>query len=121
MNLFGGEYAKKKYQDRVWILETNPCTEFWFLLHFLPASPLKEYTSQQEVICELRHHLLEYEKTKRYFIRSACFKKLFEDDSLNTALVNAERLYNSIQWDTQHNYAYTQIHKLFKLFTNLNK
>lgn len=117
---FRGEYTKKKFQDRVWVLETNPCTEFGFLLHFLPVFPLKEYTSQQEVICELRHHLLEYEKTKRYFIRSGCFKKLFEDDALNTALVNAEHLYNSIQWDIPHNYAYSQVHRLFDLLSNLN-
>ena len=30
------EYSKKKYAGRVLFIETNPCTEFWFLLHFLP-------------------------------------------------------------------------------------
>ena len=30
------EYNKKKYAGRVLFIETNPCTEFWFLLHFLP-------------------------------------------------------------------------------------
>ena len=30
------EYGKKKYVGKVMFVETNPCTEFWFLLHFLP-------------------------------------------------------------------------------------
>ena len=118
---FRKEYAKKKYKDRVHILETNPCTEFWFLLHFLPVSPLKEYASQQDVIYELRHHLPGYEKTKRYFIRGGCFQKLFEEENLNAAIANAERLQDSIQWDNDHKLAYTQIHDLFRLLTNLNK
>ena len=29
------EYNKKKYAGKVIFIETNPCTEFWFLLHFL--------------------------------------------------------------------------------------
>ena len=29
------EYSKKKYAGKVLFVETNPCTEFWFLLHFL--------------------------------------------------------------------------------------
>ena len=28
------EYSKKKYTRKVMFVETNPCTEFWFLLHF---------------------------------------------------------------------------------------
>ena len=30
------KYSSKKYAGRVMFIETNPCTEFWFLLHFLP-------------------------------------------------------------------------------------
>ena len=28
------KYRRKKYAGRVMFVETNPCTEFWFLLHF---------------------------------------------------------------------------------------
>ena len=28
------KYGAKKYAERVMFVETNPCTEFWFLLHF---------------------------------------------------------------------------------------
>ena len=34
------EYSKKKYAGKVMFIETNPCTEFWFLLHFLPNVPV---------------------------------------------------------------------------------
>lgn len=118
---FKKEYAKRRYGGRVVILETNPCTEFWFLLHFLPAAPIREYASQQEVISELRNHLPGYEKTKRYFIRSRCFQPLFSENAIKLAISNAEHLYNSIQWDSSHNLAYTQINHLFKLLRDLNQ
>lgn len=30
------KYSAKKYGGKIRFIETNPCTEFWFLLHFLP-------------------------------------------------------------------------------------
>lgn len=44
------------------VIETNPCTEFWFLLHFLPKLSSKTYTSYEEVVVDLRRYLPNYEK-----------------------------------------------------------
>lgn len=115
------EYSKKKYDGRVMILETNPCTEFWFLLHFLPNVTMKVYGSQDEVINELKKYLPGYEKTKRYFVKSGFFKGLINNGDLNRAIENSERLYNSIDRDVHNNIAYSQIHQLFKLLNDLNK
>lgn len=35
---------------RVLWVETNPCTEFWFLLHFLPEPSIRHYASQEQAI-----------------------------------------------------------------------
>lgn len=115
------EYSKKKYERRVLLLETNPCTEFWFLLHFLPNVTMKVYSSQDEVIAQLKKFLPGYEKTKRYFVKSGFFKSLINDGSLSRAIESSERLYNSIDWDIHDNIAYSQIHQLFKLLNTLNK
>jgi hypothetical protein len=48
---------KKKIEKRtknVMLIETNPCTEFWFLLHFLPHLTDKVYQSCDELIPELQ-------------------------------------------------------------------
>lgn len=47
-------------------IETNPCTELWFLLHFLPTLQVKHYTSYEQLIPELQKYMPGYEKTKRY-------------------------------------------------------
>lgn len=117
---FCKEYTKKKYGGRVVILETNPCTEFWFLLHFLPNVTKKVYSSQNEVINELKKYLPGYEKTKRYFINSQFLNSLFIEENLSRAMQNSEALYNSIDWDMHYNIAYSQIHQLFAILNNLN-
>ena len=59
---------KAKSSANVMWVETNPCTEFWFLLHFLPGLASRHYDSQNEVIAELRRYIPGYEKTKHYFV-----------------------------------------------------
>ena len=39
------EYSKKEYARKVMFVETNPCTEFWFLLHFLPNVVCRRVTN----------------------------------------------------------------------------
>ena len=38
--------VKSSADANVMWIETNPCTEFWFLLHFLPGPSARHYTSQ---------------------------------------------------------------------------
>lgn len=115
------EYVKKKYSGRILLLETNPCTEFWFLLHFLPIAPNREYANQEEVIRELQTYLPGYEKTKRYFIKSGFYNILTKKGNLSKAITNSERLYKSMDWSATNKLAYSQIHLLFQLFDKLSK
>ena len=64
------EYNKKKYAGKVMFIETNPCTEFWFLLHFLSNVVCRRYESYDQLLPELQKYMPGYEKTKRYFIPS---------------------------------------------------
>ena len=48
------EYGKKKYAGRVIFVETNPCTEFWFLLHFLPNVVCRRYESYEQLLPDLQ-------------------------------------------------------------------
>ena len=68
------EYSKKKYAGKVMFVETNPCTEFWFLLHFLPNVVCRRYESYEQLLPELQKYMPGYEKTKRYFIRTNLYR-----------------------------------------------
>lgn len=55
-------------------IETHPCTEFWFLLHYVFTT--KPYTSYSQLQKELRKHLPSYEKTERYLAGNNIYKQL---------------------------------------------
>ena len=56
------KYGAKKYAGRVRFVETNPCTEFWFLLHFLPNVVCRRYDSYEQLLPELQKYMPGYEK-----------------------------------------------------------
>lgn len=114
-------YSHTRFQNRIMILATNPCTEFWFLMHFIKNIPHKIYKSQKEVIDELKTYLPGYEKTKKYYKANPLFDNLKEKGNLKRAVVNSEKLYESIEWDMDYKKAYSEIHKLIKLLAALNK
>ena len=43
------KYSAKKYAGKVMFVETNPCTEFWFLLHFLPNVVCRQFVGDMKV------------------------------------------------------------------------
>lgn len=112
-------FSAKIRSGNVIILETNPCTEFWFLIHFLTDIPNKTYKDQEEVIRELRKYIPGYEKTKKYFKSKSIFETLKENGNLEQAIENSEKLYASIDWEIEYRRAYSQIHKLFHLLLTL--
>lgn len=111
-------YANKK---KVIFVETNPCTEFWFLLHFLPQLAKKQYTSCEELLSELRQYMPGYEKTKRYFRKINLFKYLTENGNLDRAMTNAEKLCQLCNNSIENQLAYSEIHKVFTLLNTLDK
>lgn len=114
------KYAAKKYAGRVMFIETNPCTEFWFLLHFLPNVVCRHYESCDQLIPELRKYMPEYEKTKRYFIRTDLYKFLTENGNLERAISNSEKLCQLCQESPEDLKAYSEIHKVIRLLREID-
>lgn len=112
------EYNKKKYAGRVLFIETNPCTEFWFLLHFLPNMVCRRYESYDQLLPELQKYMPGYEKTKRYFIRTNLYKYLTENGDLERAMSNSEKLCQLCHDSPEDLKAYSEIHEVIEL---LNK
>lgn len=113
------KYNAKKYAGKVMFVETNPCTEFWFLLHFLPNVVCRRYESYEQLLPELQKYMPGYEKTKRYFIRTNLYKYLIENGNLERAMSNSEKLCQLCQKSPEDLKAYSEIHKVIKLLNIL--
>ena len=113
------EYSKKKYAGKVMFVETNPCTEFWLLLHFLPNVACRRYENYDQLLPELQKYMPGYEKTKRYFIRTNLYKYLTENGDLERAMSNSEKLCQLCKELPEDLKAYSEIYKVIKLLNNL--
>lgn len=110
---------KAKSSANVMWVETNPCTEFWFLLHFLPGLASRHYDSQNEVIAELRRYIPGYEKTKHYFVKADLYNYLCQNGDLERAKTNAEQLCRLASKHKDDAMAYSQIHKVLELLDTM--
>ena len=52
------KHQKSKSDSCVMWVETNPCTEFWFLLHFLPSLAIRHYVNQDQAIAAFHTEFL---------------------------------------------------------------
>ena len=111
---------RKKSSKKILWIETNPCTEFWFLLHFLPNLTIKRYNSYEELLPELQHYMPGYEKTQRYFKRTNLYSFLTKHGDLNQALEYGAELSRLSEASPEDKIAYSQIHRVFELLSELS-
>ena len=111
---------KKSSRNVIWI-ETNPCTEFWFLLHFLPQLTSKHYETYEDVLPDLQHYMPDYEKTARYFKKNNLYKYLTENGDLGRAISYAEELTRLSEASPEDRIAYSQMHLVFKLIKSMDE
>ena len=82
-------YDKCKKNKKVIVIVNNPCLEFWFLLHFYYTK--RFYEDYKSLLPVLKKHLLDYEKTEKYFIKTSpdIYKRL--KVKLKTARENSQK------------------------------
>ena len=96
------QFRSSKRFSKVEFIETDPCTEFWFLL--LP---------------ELRRYIPAYEKSIRFFRRCDIYKFLVEHGDLEQAKANAARLSELSRQYPEDRIAYSEVHKVFILLDEM--
>ena len=109
---------KKSSRNVIWI-ETNPCTEFWFLLHFLPQLSTKRYETCEDVLPDLQRYMPGYEKTVRYFRNNNLYNYLTQHGDLQRAIGYAKELSRLSEVSPEDRIAYSQMHKVFELITQM--
>ena len=114
-------FKSRKENRDIMFVETSPCTEFWFLLHFLPDNTVRRFQNYDELIPELRKYMPGYEKNKHYFIRTKLYDYLVANGSLERAKTNAEKLSAMSKALPEDRIAYSEIYKVIKLLDDLNQ
>lgn len=117
-NKYQTEKRKRKYKD-VWFIETHPCTEFWFLLHFLPDLSKRIYNSYDELLPELQKYMPGYEKTKKYLRRKNLYCYLKQYGNISKAVENAKILSELSKADPESEISYSEVYKVIELLNKL--
>jgi RloB-like protein len=97
--------------ENVLVIISNPCLEFWILLHFEPVS--KYYETCDSVSKQLKKHLIDYNKSQHYFTKKDNDIYLKLKPHLNKAITNAKKL---IEFDFDNPYtAICQMNLFFEI------
>ena len=96
-----------KKNERVFICDSMPSIEFWFLLHYLKTS--KYFHSSEDVIKTLNKYLAGYNKQGNYLEKQQWVANLCEENRLDKACTAAESLPEVSQ-------SYSLIYKAIRLF-----
>lgn len=89
------EKAKKELEkkDEIFIIETMPCLEYWFLLHYTTYST-RVYLSYKAVVPVLKKYLPNYDKTEKYFGTDE-FRGILAAELNENAIKNAHKLWEN--------------------------
>lgn len=98
-------YAKN---DRVYICDSMPSIEFWFLIHYMNTR--KHFKDSDSVIKVLRKFLPGYEKTGSFLEKMSWVADLYADDRLKDACKRAALLGPESE-------SYSEIYRAITLFS----
>lgn len=110
---------RSKDYKGVWFIETHPCTEFWFLLHFLPNLPKRKYNSCDELLPELQKYMPGYEKTKRYFRKTDLYRFLETNGDIDLAVQNGKILSELSKSNPDDEICYSEVYKVIEIINQM--
>ena len=128
MDVIGGNHDKiehyhtlKKENPEIIFIESSPCTEYWFLMHYLPGPSSKEYANYDAVAQELRKHIPNYDKTETFFNKYHIYRELKEKGNMERAMVISRDLDAMRTKEPEVYKSYSQMYKLFDTIAEIMK
>ena len=113
--------ALKKDNPKIIFVESSPCTESWFLMHYMPAPSSKEYKDYDAVARELKKHIPNYDKTEAFFNKTHIYRELKEKGDMAKAIEISRELDKWHEKDPEVYKSYTQMYKLFDIIGEIIK
>jgi RloB-like protein len=92
------------------VFESNPCIEFWFLLHFVRTT--KPFSNCESVEKELQKYLPNYTKNQQYLVQANIYKLL--QPNLLKAIENGAWIEEN-HLENDYNSSKSEIFKLIKI------
>lgn len=108
------EKSKIRANKGIEFIESMPCIELWFLLHFLNNYSTRVYLNYDQIKNPLKKFIRDYDKTEQFLKNSNIYKLLLENGDRNKAIEFADRLY--VDKDSSGNslFNFTTISNIFK-------
>ena len=116
------ECIKDFAETSVIFIESMPCIEFWFLLHFLEHYSTKPYLDCSSVIPELNKYFKGYEKTKNFFRRNSLYNILSINGDIDRAKKYARKLTERHELELDNKtFPYSEIYKILDILDSLSE
>ncbi len=113
-NLYLKEKSFHKINSGIYFIESMPCFELWFLLHFMEKFSGKIFKSFKELKPELIKYIQDYQKSEQFFRNAGFYHYLENYGSVELAKKNAEKLLFEKQKQDNEFFNYTLMHQLLQ-------
>ena len=111
--------ALKNDNPQIIFVESSPCTEYWFLMHFMPGPSSKEYANYDAVAQELKKHIPNYDKTEAFFNKTHIYRELKEKGDMERAIGLSRDLDELRTKEPEVYKSYSQMYKLFDIIEEI--
>ena len=109
---------KRENPDIIFV-ESSPCTEYWFLMHYMPGPSSKEYADYDAVAQALKRHIPNYDKTEAFFNKTHIYRELKEKGDMAKAIELSRELDKLHETEPEVYKSYTQMYKLFDIIREI--
>ena len=113
--------ALKRENPDIIFVESSPCTEYWFLMHYMPGPSSKEYADYDAVAQALKRHIPNYDKTEAFFNKTHIYRELKEKGDMAKAIELSRELDKSHETEPEVYKSYSQMYKLFDVIEGIMK
>ena len=113
--------ALKRENPDIIFVESSPCTEYWFLMHYMPGLSSKEYADYDAVAQALKRHIPNYDKTEAFFNKTHIYRELKEKGDMAKAIELSRELDKLHETEPEVYKSYTQMYKLFDIIKEITK
>jgi len=109
----------KNENPEIIFVESCPCTEYWFLMHYMPGPSSKEYANYDAVAQALKKHIPNYDKTEAFFNKTHIYRKLKENGDMARAIELSRELDGQRTKEPEVYKSYSQMYKLFDIIEGI--
>ena len=113
--------ALKSENPDIIFVESSPCTEYWFLMHYMPGPSSKEYADYDAVAQALKRHIPNYDKTEAFFNKTHIYRELKEKGDMVRAIEISRELEALCAKEPEVYRSYSQMYKLFDVIEGIMK